>query len=204
MTHESERIVGLYERQGRKWDEDRRRAHFIEKNWLDKFIALLPPGGHVLDIGCGGSEPIAGYLIGQKFSVTGMDGSPSMIALCRERHPEQQWLVHDMRGLSLARRFDGVIAWNSFFHLTPDDQRQMFPVFGAHAAHGAPLLFSSGPRNGEAIGCLHGEPLYHASLDPAEYRALLAANGFSVVEYVAEDPDCGQHTAWLARHDKDV
>ncbi len=73
------------------------------------------------------------------------------------------------------------MAWDSFFHLGFDDQRRMFAVFRAHAAPGAPLLFTSGPRHGEAIGRFRGEPLYHASLAPDEYRALLAANGFAVV-----------------------
>jgi len=68
-----------------------------------------------------------------------------------------------------------------------------------HARTGAPLLFTSGPAFGEAIGTLEGEPLYHASLGPQEYRLLLDRNGFDVVAHVAEDPDCGGRTVWLAR-----
>ena len=60
-------------------------------------------------------------------------------------------------------------------------------------------MFTSGPAHGEAIGSYKGEPLYHASLDAAEYRALLNANGFEVVAHVVEDPDCGGHTVWLAQ-----
>ena len=60
-------------------------------------------------------------------------------------------------------------------------------------------MFTSGPRHGEAIGRLRGEPLYHASLSPDEYRALLAANGFAVAAERMEDPDCGGHSVWLAR-----
>jgi hypothetical protein len=104
-----------------------------------------------------------------------------------------------MRSLSLDRRFDGILAWNSFFHLTCDDQRRMFPIFRAHAAPGAALMFTSGPRHGEAVGSYRGEPLYHASLDEADYRALLDEFGFDVVSYVAEDPACNGHTVWLAR-----
>jgi hypothetical protein len=75
----------------------------------------------------------------------------------------------------------------------------MFPVFRDHALPGAPLLFTSGPAPGEAIGTLQGEPLYHASLGPGEYRLLLGRHGFDVVAHTAEDPDCGGHTVWLAR-----
>lgn len=122
-----------------------------------------------------------------------------MIALFRANLPGESADVSDMRTLTLGRAFDGLIAWDSFFHLPPAGQRQMFPVFRDHAAPGAPLLFTSGPAAGEAIGLLEGEPLYHASLDPDEYRALLAENGFALVAHVAEDPDCGWHTVWLAR-----
>ena len=198
MTSDAERIVDLYDRHAAVWDQDRSKSLF-EKPWLDRFLALLPAGGSILDIGCGSAEPIARYLIAAGHDVTGADSSPAMIALCKRRFPGHGWVVADMRSLSLDRRFDGILAWDSFFHLTCDDQRRMFPIFRAHAAPGAALMFTSGPRHGEAIGSYRGEPLYHASLDEADYRALLDEFGFEVVSYVAEDSACGGHTIWLAR-----
>lgn len=194
----AERIAGLYERHAHAWDALRGKS-LMERPWLDAFAALMVPGGTVLDLGCGSGEPIAAHLVGRGFRVTGVDSAPALIGLCRARFPEQAWVVADMRTLSLGRRFGGVIAWDSFFHLTPRDQRGMFAVFAEHAAPGAPLLFTSGPSHGEAIGEFQGEPLYHGSLDAEEYRALLAAHGFAVVRHVVEDPDCGHHTIWLAR-----
>jgi hypothetical protein len=73
----------------------------------------------------------------------------------------------------------------------------MFPIFKRHAAPGAALMFTSGPSYGETVGSYHGEPLYHASLDGDEYRALLDQNHFHVVAHSVEDPDCGGHTIWL-------
>ena len=75
----------------------------------------------------------------------------------------------------------------------------MFPIFKEHASPGAALMFTSGPSAGEQIASYQGEPLYHASLDSAEYRALLGDNGFDVVTHVVEDPNCGRLTVWLAR-----
>jgi hypothetical protein len=124
-----------------------------------------------------------------------------MIGLCRARFPDSEWLVADMRELELGRRFDGVLAWDSFFHLGIADQREMFPRFAAHARRGAALMFTSGPAEGEAIGSWCDEPLYHASLGPAEYEHLLVTNGFAVRAYVAKDPQCGDHTVWLATCD---
>jgi 2-polyprenyl-3-methyl-5-hydroxy-6-metoxy-1,4-benzoquinol methylase len=191
-------IVDLYERHAHAWDAKRPRS-LMEAAWLDRFAALMPRAGAVLDIGCGMGEPIARHLAERGFAITGIDSSPTLIGLARQRMPKEAWQVADMRTLSLGRRFDGLIAWDSFFHLARADQRGMFRVFEAHAAPGAALMFTSGPADGEAIGTFEGEPLFHASLAPEEYRALLSGSGFKVVAHVAEDPDCGGHTVWLAQ-----
>jgi cyclopropane fatty-acyl-phospholipid synthase-like methyltransferase len=109
--------------------------------------------------------------------VTGVDSSPTMISLCRQRLPDQDWIVADMRNLSLDRRFDGVLAWDSFFHLDHESQRAMFAVFSAHASPGAMLMFNTGPQHGEGIGEYRGDP-YHASLSSGEYQNLISQSGF--------------------------
>lgn len=198
MASEAERIVGLYHRYADDWDKERGRS-LLEKEWLDRFLALLPPKPSILDIGCGSGEPIARYLIEKGCEVTGVDSSPTLIAMCKDRFPDQEWIVTDMRSLSLDRFLDGILAWDSFFHLCPDDQRKMFPIFRRHAGTKAALTFTSGPSYGEAIGTYKGEPLYHGSLDGAEYRSLLDQNGFDVVSHVVEDSTCGHQTVWLAQ-----
>lgn len=198
MTNASDRIIDLYQRRAHDWDAARGRTLF-ERPWLDRFVALLPAGGRVIDVGCGTGEPIARYLIDNGLVLTGVDGSEAMIAICQERFPAATFVVADMRRLALGARFSGIVAWDSFFHLTADDQRRMFPIFAALAAPQGALLFTSGPEHGEALGDFHGEVLYHASLAADEYRALLDAHGFAVVSHVADDAGCGGHTVWLAR-----
>lgn len=198
MTSEADRIVGLYQRHGRAWAA-LRGNRLGEGAWLERFAALIPAASEILDLGCGSGEPIARWLIERGHALTGVDTAPALIGLCRERFPGHDWRVGDMRTLALGRSFGGLIAWDSFFHLAHDDQRRMFGVFRAHAAPGAALMFTSGPAHGEAIGEFAGEPLYHASLDPDEYRALTDESGFDVVAHVAEDRDCAGRTVWLAR-----
>ncbi len=199
MGSEADKIIALYERHARDYVADRRRVEWDESGWLDRFSALLSPGASILDIGCGCGEPIAKQLIERGFAVDGVDSAPTLVAMCRERYPHRTWYQADMRSLALDRPYDGLLAWDSFFHLAPDDQRAMFPVFARHAGVGAALLFTSGTSDGEAIGSYRGEALYHASLAPREYRALLASHGFHVVAHVVEDPTCGGHTVWLAQ-----
>jgi SAM-dependent methyltransferase len=198
MTSEAERIIDLYQRHAIDWARER-GSSLVEKDWLDRFLALLPMSPSILDIGCGSGEPIARYFYEQEFYLTGIDSSSALIDLCKERFPDREWIIADMRTLSLNRRFDGILAWDSFFHLCPEDQRRMFPIFRSHAGAKAALMFTSGPGHAEAIGSYKGEPLYHGSLDGEEYRSLLYQNGFDVVSHVVDDPNCSHHTVWLAQ-----
>jgi SAM-dependent methyltransferase len=201
VSRESERIIGLYEENAAEWDRLRGPGSLFEKPWIDRLVSLLGPGATILDLGCGSARPIATYLIRSGYAVSGVDSSPTLIGLCRSRFPENEWIVADMRRLDLGRRFDGVLAWDSFFHLAHEDQRAMFPVFARHVEPRGALMFTSGgPEQGEVLSTFAGEPLYHASLDEAEYRRLLHETGFQVVGHVARDPACGEHTIWLARY----
>jgi SAM-dependent methyltransferase len=193
-----ERIIGLYQDNAAAWDAQRGRD-LHEKAWLERFASRVPRTDRVLDLGCGSGEPIARWLIEAGFAVTGVDSSPALIAMCRTRFKEQDWLAADMRELELPQHFGGLIAWHSLFHLSPDDQRAMFPRFAALLRRGGVLMFTSGPEAGEAIGKWQGEALYHASLAAEEYEALLKGNGFCVIEHRLRDPDCGESTLWLAR-----
>jgi SAM-dependent methyltransferase len=199
MGSDAEKVIHLYERHAHDYVADRRTVGWNENRWLDRFSALLSQNVSILDIGCGSGEPIAKYLIDRGFAVDGVDTSPTLIALCRERFPLRSWHLADMRTLALGSKFGGLIAWDSFFHLSHDDQRGMFPIFMRHASPGAALMFTSGPSHGEVVRSYRGEPLYHASLAPQEYRALLESNGFRVAAHIVEDPDCGGHTVWLAQ-----
>src|SRR5690349_18394579 len=135
MGTDADNVIGLYEWHAHAWVRARlAESKLYERKWLEGFCALMPTGGSVLDIGCGAGEPIAAYLVGRGYILTGVDSSTAMIAMFRARLPGQEALVSDMRLLSLRRIFDGILAWDSLFHLNHDDQRRMFPVFGAHAA----------------------------------------------------------------------
>ncbi|MFD2642736.1 class I SAM-dependent DNA methyltransferase [Pseudomonas japonica] len=192
------RIIDLYDRHADTWDR-LRNNHFPDRKWIERFHSLLQPSSRVLDIGCGSGQPVARLLIEAGHQVTGVDSSAQMIAQCRARFAAHEWISADMRTLDLNRQFAGILAWNSFFHLHPDDQRRMFPVFQRHAAPGTLLMFTSGTGLGEALGEFQGETLYHASLDPQEYRSLLHEHGFEVLEHVVEDPESGGLTVWLSR-----
>lgn len=196
-----ENILPTYERQARTFDLQRPKM-LIERAWLDRLLNHAPQRNgkrHVLDLGCGAGRPVAQYLSDRRCEVTGVDGAQAMVALFAANLPRARVLHADMRGLDLGEHFDAVVAWDSFFHLSAEDQRGMFATFSRHLAPRGVLLFTSGPAAGEAIGQVGDERVYHASLAPEEYRALMAEQGIEVIRFTPEDPECDAHTVWLAR-----
>ncbi|KTD49022.1 methyltransferase [Legionella rubrilucens] len=183
------------------WYDAHRSRELFEKPYLDAVCDdIRRSSKKILDLGCGTGEPIARHFIEQGFAITGVDASVKMIELARQRFPEQRFIVDDMRTLELGETFDAILAWHSFFHLPPDDQRAMFKVFENHLHVGGVLLFTTGPSEGEVWSDNGGQNLYHASLSLAEYQYLLALHHFTVLTHKVADPDCGGATVWLVKY----
>lgn len=192
-------IPDFYERNADFWEASRAQSPLLEQKYLDWVLDMRPEGSPILDVGCGTGRPIAEYLISRGAPLTGCDVAPAMIRKARARFPDQDWRVADMRTLDLGREFGALIAWDSFFHLTEAEQRAVLPRFRRHLSPGGVLLFTSGPRAGEQIGAMNGELLYHASLSPEEYRQILGQQGFGEIIFHPKDPECGNHSVWMAR-----
>ncbi len=196
-THARTQTHAVYERQATRWDQHRSRS-LTERSWLDRLFARVRPGGKLLDLGCGSGEPISAYALSCGFQLTGLDFSEAMIALARQRHPEARWLIQDMRSIQLAERFDGIYSWDGSFHLTMDEQRDLLGRVTDLLHPGGSFMLTIGTAEGEVLGTVEGERVYHASLAPEEYRQRLHELGFEKIELVTEDPDCSRHSVLLA------
>jgi trans-aconitate methyltransferase len=191
----------VYRRNAHAWDASRSRG-LHEKAWLDRLLDPVPCGGAVLDLGCGAGDPIGRYVLSRGFRLTGLDSAAEMLAIAHARLPDGRWIHADMRDLDLREHFDAIVGWDSFFHLQPDEQRRLLPRLAAHIGPGGGLMLTVGPKAGEPIGSVAGEPVYHASLSPEEYARRLVACGMSVVAFTPEDPACAGRSVLLARRDK--
>lgn len=191
-------MQGVYERQAARFDAERETSR-LETAWLARVRTMAAPNAAVLDLGCGSGVPVARWFIERGHDVTGIDYARAMIDIAAARFPGADWRVADMRTLDLGARYGALVSWHAFFHLTADDQRAALTGFAAHAEPGAPLLLTVGPQAGEVLGHVGGEPVYHASLDQADYAAALDAAGFDVIDFQAEDVNAGGASVLLAR-----
>ena len=80
----------------------------------DRFLALLPAGGRVLDMGCGSGRD-AKYFVARGFEVEATDGSPALAAIATQRAgiPVRVELFEE---LSATEAYDGVWACSSILH----------------------------------------------------------------------------------------
>jgi SAM-dependent methyltransferase len=189
----------VYERHASGWDAHRHK-HLIEQSWFDRFFARLRPAGCILDLGCGAGKPLAELILKSGFDLTGIDYSAPMLELARTRYPTAEWIHGDMRDMRslLHRHFDGIFSWDGSFHLTREEQRQLLIDIAAQLRPGGSLMMTVGSWEGEVIGVVEGESVYHSSLAPDEYAERLEALGFYDIDFVAEDPDCDLHSVLIA------
>lgn len=207
MVHPSaDYLPIIYKRYAKAWRKLRAEAPFIEKAWLDRFLSMIPKAEsaaerEILDLGSGDGYPIAHYLIEEGYSVTGVDITKAFIKAAQKNFKgmRAEWVLADMRDMTFDKTFSGIIAWDSYFHLPPNDQVALFKKFERYCAPGAPLLITTGADAGEAIGEFNGHDLYHASLSPDHYRQLFIDHGFGLIQYQIEDQSCGGRTIWLAK-----
>lgn len=192
------RTRATYRAHGLAFDAQRPRK-LIERPWLERLLSFTKPGDEILDLGCGAGEPVAAHLITQGRRVCGVDFAGPSLALARRRFPRHRWIEGDMRRLDLPHLFAGIVAWDSFFHLAPDEQARTLPLIARHLAPGGAFLVTVGPAASEALGAVNGAPVYHSSLAPEDYRARLEACGLRTEAFAPEDPDCDFHSVLLAR-----
>lgn len=89
--------------------------------YFDKFLSYLAKGSKVLDIGCGNGN-FSKYISDKGFDCEGVDLSPEMLKIARERIPEIKFTLKDMRKLDYdAESFDGLLVAYSLIHI-PSDQ----------------------------------------------------------------------------------
>lgn len=198
MRARPEDILATYEAVAGEWATTGGARTMCERPALAALVAGVD-APRVLDLGCGTGLPLGRALLDIGAVLTGVDGAGAMIAAFRANLPQARAVQADMRGLDMGQIYDAVLAWDSVFHLSPEAQRAMVPVFARHVRTGGRVMFTSGPEAGERIGAVGGRAVYHASLSPAEYRALLAAHGLRVELFLPEAPQFNGRTLWLAQ-----
>lgn len=160
-----------------------------------RWAKLLPPGGAVLDLGCGHGVPISQALVDEGFTVSGVDASATMIAAFRAQLPNapaEHSEVEDAQFFGL--QFDGVIAWGLMFLLTGDAQAKVIRKIAAALKPGGRFLFTAPQQGCEWPDNLTGQ--MSRSLGSDAYRRLVESAGLLLED---EADDDGQNHYFFVR-----
>lgn len=160
----------------------------IADRWLDvstygfaqveRAVAFVTHGGVALDVGCGTGRMLT-LLSKHGFRTDGLDVSPAMIALARERHPEARLFHADICGWELSRTYDLIVAWDSVWHVPLDQQEAVLSKLCRGLSAGGVLVFTAGGTDApsEKQDSYMGPPMYHATLGiPKTLRVVAEAN----------------------------
>jgi SAM-dependent methyltransferase len=186
--------------EGEGLDSDTHR-HFCD--FANMAVALaLPAGARILDVGCG-SGWLCEYFARFGYRVTGIDISPDLVEMARERlgkvpygldHKEilnYRILVHDVEAEPLEETFDAIICYDALHHF--EDERAVLKNVAAMLDYGGQLFVLEGerpPEGSETEVELRNVMRQYETLESPFSRdyllSLLREHGFAVVaEYVS-------------------
>ncbi|UCM89388.1 class I SAM-dependent methyltransferase [Streptomyces marincola] len=108
---------------------------------VDLIRELAPNAASLLDVGCGTGGHLV-YLADHFDEVEGLELSPDMLAVAKERLPGTTLHQGDMRAFDTGRRYDAVISlFGTISHAyTEPDLRAVFDCFAAHLNPGGVLV----------------------------------------------------------------
>ena len=105
-----------YDKIARKYYQDRNLLK--NKKEIDDFIAHLADSAVVLDIGCGGGDPVLKTLVERGYKATGIDFSQGMLEVAKEMVPEAELIQGDiMKADFEVESFDGIISTYAVIHI---------------------------------------------------------------------------------------
>ena len=171
--------------------------------WLAALRRRLPPGGAVLDLGCGAGVPVARSLAAAGFTVTGVDLSEVQLARARRLVPEASFLRADATRVRFrAGSFDAVVCLYTLIHLPLEEQPGLLGRIAGWLRPGGWLLATAGQEawTGTEDGWLGGSAtMWWSHADAATYRDWIARAGLEVVAQDLVPEGEGAHALFWAR-----
>jgi cyclopropane fatty-acyl-phospholipid synthase-like methyltransferase len=182
-----------------RWSRDRAALGFREQPYVDRFLRLAAPGAHILDLGCGSGRPITRYLLDHGHRVTGVDASAEMLRLARANCLEAELVEADITDVDLPGGYDGIVAWDSVFHVPKAQHAAVFRAMHRWLKPGAPVLLSVGGTADEFVAPMFGIDFFYSGHAPEASLALLRDAGFEIVLAEIDDPSSRGHLAVICR-----
>lgn len=145
MDKSEESTRAGYDRVAREYASrlfDELREKPLDRALLAAFAEQMPDGLPVADVGCGPGH-VTRHLHDLGLAAVGIDLSPEMIRVARERTPEVTFDIGSMLNLDAEDgSWGGIVAFYSVIHLNDDDVPKAIAEFARVLVPGGPLLLA--------------------------------------------------------------
>ncbi len=172
--------TAAYDALGSDYSHDYLAEPFFREAF-DGWLAILPAGGRVLEVGCGHGRPIAAALAAAGQRVTGIDPSAQMIAEARQAVPGQDFRQLALVELEETDVFDGACSFFSLLCMDPIELRLGLERLHRALKPGAPLLIVSGVPDQftrtSPLRSVQGQTTWEWPHDHEDMAAVLSAGG---------------------------
>ena len=160
-------IISFFDRLAPRWDDDMIRHDDIIGKILD--VGNVIPGADVLDVACGTGVLFPDYLARNVGSLTGIDISPEMVKIAREKYPQIPVYCADVEAAEFGKKFDCIMVYNAFPHFP--DPAHLIEVLSCLLKPGGTLTVAhgmsraqidhhhEGPASKVSVGLMHEDDL---------------------------------------------
>jgi SAM-dependent methyltransferase len=151
-------------------------------HYLGVALELIPAGSDVLELGCGAGIPMTRALAEGR-SVTGVDISPTQVAMARANVPAATFVQADMTTLTFeAASFDAVLAFYSLTHVPRDEQVDLIGRIHGWLRPGGLFLATMGADDepGDVEAGWLGVDMFFSHFGAKANRRLVERAGFTI------------------------
>jgi SAM-dependent methyltransferase len=173
-----EQTANSYDKLASHWNSDKfNRANGIAQH--ERAFRFASRREIAIDIGCGSSGRIIDLMISEGFEAEGLDISPEMVRMAKQRHPEVLFHLADICDWDLPKKYDFISAWDSIWHAPLAAHEAILRKLCNGLNDGGILIFTSGglDRPGDATNPFLGQPLYHAALGIPRLLEIVSQQG---------------------------
>ena len=161
----------------------------VVSEFFDSLSEFFPVSGKMLDLGCGGGEPVTGYFARKGFVVTGVDISDEMIRIAHEQIPQGTFIRADMTDIHFApASFDLIVSTFAIIHVPQKEQDLLLKNIRAWLKQsGIAYLVLGAANDEEIIREWKGVTMYWSHFGPDEYREKFKQIGLDIIWEEIED-----------------
>ncbi len=155
----------------------------VNYRYFDKLFHFFPNSGRLLDLGCGGGQPLTAYFADKGFETVGVDISPEMIEIAKRQIPQGKFFVSDMVECQFDdEEFDAIVSAFAIIHVPQERQEKLFEkIFGWLKPHGTAYLVLGHRETKDWIEEWHGVKMYWSHFGSEKYKEIIDKIGFKII-----------------------